>query len=51
MKLTDIKLEKIYHISDIHIRNFKRHEEYNKVLNRLYKVLKKEVKANKNSLI
>jgi DNA repair exonuclease SbcCD ATPase subunit len=51
MKLTDIKLEKIYHISDIHIRNFKRHEEYNKVLNRLYKVLKKEVKVNKNSLI
>jgi DNA repair exonuclease SbcCD ATPase subunit len=51
MELKDIKLDKIYHISDVHIRNFKRHEEYSKVFNRLYKLLKKEVKANKNSMI
>lgn len=45
------KIEKIYHISDVHIRNFKRHDEYARVFNRLYRILKKEVKANKNSLI
>ena len=34
------KLNKIYHIADIHIRNLKRHKEYNLVFNRLYDYLK-----------
>ena len=34
------KLNKIYHVSDIHIRNFKRHDEYNRVFERLYKYIR-----------
>jgi len=34
------KLNKIYHIADIHIRNLKRHKEYSLVFNRLYDYLK-----------
>jgi len=33
------KLNKIYHISDIHIRNFKRHDEYSRVFDRLNKYI------------
>jgi predicted MPP superfamily phosphohydrolase len=29
------RLNKVYHISDIHVRNFKRHEEYSRVFSRL----------------
>jgi DNA repair exonuclease SbcCD ATPase subunit/DNA repair exonuclease SbcCD nuclease subunit len=29
------KIDKIYHIADVHIRNFKRHKEYNEVFARL----------------
>ena len=36
-------IEKIYHISDIHIRLQKRHDEYRKVFNNLYQSLKTEV--------
>jgi len=43
------KLDKIYHISDIHIRNFKRHEEYNRVFERLYKHIRDTY--TENSLI
>ena len=34
------KLNKIYHVSDIHIRNFKRHEEYNRVFETLNNYVK-----------
>lgn len=33
-------ITKIIHISDVHIRNFKRHEEYRKVFKKLYKFIK-----------
>lgn len=33
-------LNKIYHVSDIHIRNFKRHEEYRRVFSKLLKYIK-----------
>ena len=33
----------IYHIADIHIRLFKRHEEYQSVLNKFYKMVKKDI--------
>lgn len=29
------QVDKIYHVSDIHVRNFKRHEEYRRVFDRL----------------
>ena len=43
------KVDKIFHIADIHIRNLKRHKEYRKVFSNLYK----EIKSRKtdNSLI
>jgi len=34
------KISKIYHISDIHFRNFKRHEEYRRVMNTLADYIK-----------
>jgi len=41
-------VEKILHIADVHIRNYKRHKEYRQVFRKLYK----EAKAlPKNSLI
>ncbi len=35
------KIGKIYHIADVHVRNVKRHKEYNLVFNRLYSYIKK----------
>jgi predicted MPP superfamily phosphohydrolase len=43
------KIDKIYHISDIHIRLQKRHDEYKKVFTNLYNSLKDEVKKNNNT--
>ena len=39
LMVNDINYEKIYHISDIHIRPLKRHSEYNEVFNELYSFL------------
>lgn len=33
------EINKIYHISDIHIRNIQRHNEYNKIFNKVYNLL------------
>jgi DNA repair exonuclease SbcCD nuclease subunit len=33
------KINRIVHISDIHLRNFKRHEEYRRVFHKLYKYI------------
>ena len=41
-------IKTIYHIADIHIRKYERHEEYNNIFNKLYQKIKKD---NKNSLI
>ena len=38
------KLKKIFHISDIQIRNLKRHAEYELVFERLYEFMKKDAK-------
>ena len=43
------KLNKIYHIADVHIRNLKRHKEYTEVFNRLYDYIKSE--KDENSII
>lgn len=40
------KIEKIYHISDIHIRNLKRHQEYRIVFNRTIDAIKKTLTKN-----
>ena len=42
------KVEKILHVADIHIRNFKRHKEYRQVFRKLYKDAKQ---LPKNSII
>tara|TARA_B100002019_G_scaffold211121_3_gene183882 strand:+ start:3466 stop:6630 length:3165 start_codon:yes stop_codon:yes gene_type:complete len=39
-------LKKIYHISDIQIRNLKRHTEYERVFENLYKFLRKDNDGN-----
>ena len=40
------KIEKIYHLADIHIRNLKRHQEYRVVFNRTVEAIKKTIKPN-----
>ena len=44
MRTIDIgieKIDKIYHIADVHVRNVKRHKEYQLVFKRLYSYIKK----------
>jgi len=48
-KLPLSKIDKIHHVSDVHIRNYKRHAEYNRVFNRLYDRIKTNL--TKNDLI
>jgi len=43
------KIDKIYHIADVHVRNVKRHKEYKIVFKRLYTYIKKT--KTPNSLI
>ena len=44
-------IKKIYHISDIHIRRYDRHAEYEIVFNNLYTYLNNNSKNNDNQLI
>jgi len=44
MRIIDIgieRIDKIYHIADVHVRNVKRHKEYQLVFKRLYSYIKK----------
>ncbi len=34
-------IDKIYHIADVHVRNVKRHDEYQQVFKKLYTYIKK----------
>ena len=45
------KVEKILHIADVHVRNFKGHEEYRGVFERLYEYCSEKVKENRNTII
>jgi DNA repair exonuclease SbcCD ATPase subunit len=45
------KVDMIYHISDIHIRLQKRHDEYKKVFSNLYKQLKEDVGKSKGVIV
>ena len=47
LKVPFRKLKHIHHISDIQIRNLKRHKEYEQVFNRLYK----KIKENKDNAV
>jgi len=42
------KIDTVYHLADIHIRNLKRHKEYREVFNELYNTIKQDTK---NSII
>lgn len=44
-----MQIDKIFHISDVHIRNYRRHTEYNNVFKKLYKLIKE--KRTPNSVI
>ena len=49
MRTVDIgieKIDKIYHIADVHVRNVKRHKEYQLVFKRLYSYIKKTKTSN-----
>ena len=44
IKLPIDKVDRIYHLSDIHIRNVKRHKEYRSVFKKVYKEIEKQRK-------
>jgi DNA repair exonuclease SbcCD ATPase subunit/DNA repair exonuclease SbcCD nuclease subunit len=51
MKITKLKstittIDKIYHLADIHIRNLKRHNEYQSVFNRTVDLIKQDIGPN-----
>ena len=35
------RIDKIYHIADVHVRNVKRHKEYEQVFKKLYTYIRK----------
>ena len=49
IKDTGRKVDKIFHISDIHVYNYQRHEEYIEVFEKLYKII--EERMTDNSII
>lgn len=49
IKDTGRKVDKIFHISDIHVYNYQRHEEYIEVFEKLYKII--EDRMTPNSII
>ena len=36
-----MKLKRIYHIADVHIRNIKRHKEYREVFQKMFEEIRK----------
>lgn len=45
------KITNIIHIADIHIRNFKRHDEYQVVFNKLYEYCREQLTKEPNTII
>jgi len=45
------KVDNILHIADVHIRNFKRHDEYKSVFEKLYKLCRDKVEENPNTIL
>jgi predicted MPP superfamily phosphohydrolase/energy-coupling factor transporter ATP-binding protein EcfA2 len=43
---TGRKVDKIFHISDIHVYNYQRHEEYIEVFEKLYKIIEERMTPN-----
>ena len=46
IKNTGRKVDKIFHISDIHVYNYQRHEEYIEVFEKLYKIIEERMTPN-----
>ena len=46
IKDTGRKVDKIFHISDIHVYNYQRHEEYIEVFDKLYKIIEERMTPN-----
>lgn len=46
IKDTGRKVDKIFHISDIHVYNYQRHEEYIEVFEKLYKIIEERMTPN-----
>jgi len=46
IKDTGRKVDKIFHISDIHVYNYQRHEEYIEVFEKLYKIIRERMTDN-----
>lgn len=44
--LFDFSVDKIFHVSDVHIRNFQRHKEYRQVFKRFFSDIKRRIKGN-----
>lgn len=45
------RVDNVIHIADVHIRNFKRHDEYESVFNRVYDYCREQVQQDKNTII
>ena len=45
------QVDNILHIADVHIRNFKRHDEYKSVFEKLYKLCREKVQEVPNTVI
>lgn len=46
LKNTGNRVDKIFHISDIHVYNYQRHEEYIEVFDKLYKIIEERMTPN-----
>ena len=49
MQIIDIgidKIDKIFHVADVHVRNVNRHKEYREVFNQLYTYIRKHKTSN-----
>lgn len=48
----ETEIQYVYHLSDIHIRNIQRHDEYKNVFKNMYNIIKKDIEGkNKKSII
>lgn len=45
------RIERVIHISDVHIRKTERHEEYRIVFSRLYERIRRELKSNADTIV
>lgn len=46
-----VTIKYAYHLSDIHIRNIQRHQEYNQVFDRLYRILRDQITSTDSIIV